>query len=292
MVYEWAYKLGIPRGGDTVIYTGALYQLLPYIRALASYLSKLEETAGVTVFLRVARKLGLEDVLARTIARVSEEDIRRQYEILERIALLLRRAGVDYGYLYEDDVYPGTVLYLLGLEDELRDYAREVYGRLKALNVKMLITVDPHTTHLMKHVYREMVEGYDIQVKSYVEVLAERELTPIRNVNSTIVIHDPCYYARYLNVVEEPRKLLRRGGLIVKDVARSGRLTSCCGGPLEFITPRLAESITRLRLEELKSAGENIVTLCPICYLRFSIAGNGSVSISDLADYLYTIYGD
>ncbi len=292
VVYKWAYKLGIPRGGDTVIYTGALYQLIPYIRVFVDHLSRLEEVVGVTALLKLVRRLGIEEALTSLVTRVSEEDVRKQYEILEKIALLLRKAGVNYGYLYEDDIYPGTVLYLLGLESELRSYAKEVYERLKFLGVKTLITLDPHTTHLMKYVYREIVDGYDIRVRSYIEVLGERLLSPVRKINVTTTIHDPCYYARYLGLVDEPRKLLEMGGVTIEEASRGKRFTSCCGGPIEFIAPHLAESITRHRLEELEAVSKNIVTLCPICHLRFSMLRSEDTTIVDIVDYLYAIYGD
>jgi Fe-S oxidoreductase len=291
VVYKWAYKLNIRRGGETVLYTGALYQLLPYIKAVVSNLVKLEKTPVLPALFKVARGLGLQEVMSSVLLRVSEEELRGYYEILEKIAILLRKAGVDYGYLYEDDYYPGTLLYLLGLEEELKVYARNVYSRLKSLGVKVVITVDPHTTHLMRFVYRELIPEYDLHVKSYIEVLAESNLTPYKRVSTTVTIHDPCYYARYLNLADEPRMLLERGGIVVKDITRSRDRTVCCGGPLEFIAPRLAESIAAMRLEELRSASENIVTLCPICYLRFTLSGKEPSVIQDISYYLYAIYG-
>ncbi len=65
---------------------------------------------------------------------------------------------------------------------------------------------------MLRSVYPKLLPGYDIQVKNYLEVLAEKGL-PLRNaLGSELVIHDPCVFARYENIVDEPRKLLRPRG--------------------------------------------------------------------------------
>ena len=41
---RWATGLDIPKGGDTVIYTGSMYQLLPYIIASVKSLQRFENS--------------------------------------------------------------------------------------------------------------------------------------------------------------------------------------------------------------------------------------------------------
>ncbi len=37
-----------------------------------------------------------------------------------------------------------------------------------------MITIDPHTTNMLRSVYPKLLPGYDVEIKTYLEVLAER----------------------------------------------------------------------------------------------------------------------
>jgi hypothetical protein len=41
---RWAEGLNLPKGGETVIYTGLMYQLIPYIEAMSKAQEKIEDT--------------------------------------------------------------------------------------------------------------------------------------------------------------------------------------------------------------------------------------------------------
>ena len=49
---KWAKGLDIPKGGETIIYTGHMYQLLPYINASVRNLERFEDSFfGKLIFL-------------------------------------------------------------------------------------------------------------------------------------------------------------------------------------------------------------------------------------------------
>ena len=58
-----------------------------------------------------------------------------------------------------------------------------------------------------------------------------------------MAIHDPCFYGRYLDFSEVPRKVLRSLGSSYVEVAGCGAFTSCCGGPAESVSPALTREI-------------------------------------------------
>src|ERR1019366_7846957 len=82
-----------------------------------------------------------------------------------------------------------------------------VAGILRKHGVREVITVDPHTTTMLRTVYPKLVDGYDVHVRSYLEVLAERGLPVGVPLSGTVAIHDSCVYARYEGIVDEPRRL-------------------------------------------------------------------------------------
>ena len=93
----------------------------------------------------------------------------------------------------------------------MAEHARKVYGVLRSHGVKDVITIDPHTTNMLRSVYPDLLDGYDLRVRSYLEVLAEREPDVRTPLSGEVAMHDSCVFARYENMVEEPRKLLPQG---------------------------------------------------------------------------------
>lgn len=289
---KWAKGLDIPRGGKTVIYTGLMYQLLPYITASVRNLERFEDSFwGKFVF--VARYFNKILNVSKFMGFPSKADLTEYNQILRNIALLLRQAGVEFGYLHERELYSGALAYDLGADDAFRLHASKVYERLKQDGVQSLITVDPHTTNMLRTVYPRFIDGYDMHVRSYLEVLVERNMPAARKADADVVIHDSCVYARYENVIEEPRTLLDRAGYRVKELRDSKEMTHCCGGPVESLYPKLANRIGKKRVQQLENAGaQNAALMCPICLATLKKAGRAKIQITDISNLLAEAYCD
>lgn len=288
--YKWAEGLGIAKGGKTVLYTGGLYQLVPYIEKVVGRLEGLEKRRGSGILLKMGRTLSKFVNLTDLVTRVPESKLEKYYNVLRDITFLLKASGAEFGYLYEDDMYSGALLYELGLEDEFKEHAVTVYEKFKKLGVRKLITVDPHTTHIVRSIYPQFIEGFNIEVESYLEILYERGIEPSMLIHRSVVLHDSCLYCRYENVIKQPRELLKMAGVKLLEPDRSGRLTYCCGGPIEVLSPSLSKRIARERVEELSSISSEIVACCPICMANLSRASDGEVSIEDISAYLSQAY--
>ena len=286
-VYSWAIPLGLPRSGRVHLYTGALYQLMPYIERLGRYLESLEGSRSAAAILRLARALIAAPRFTRALLSPEPEALERPRAILSRIARFLGAAGYYVAYPYERDLYSGVLLYDMGLDDAFAEVASRVYRALKEAGAEEIVTVDPHTTHVMRSVYPKYVDGYDLEVRNYLEVLSEAVDSGrlrLRPRVREVVIHDPCFYARYEGIIEEPRRILRAAGVEVREPRRSGRMTYCCGGPVESISPRLASKIAETRLSELREESKTVVVMCPICYANLSRANRLGLRIIDIAE--------
>jgi len=287
---KWARGLGIPHGGRSVIYTGHMYQLVPYINASVANLERFEDSfLGQFVFLaRYANRLFN---ISRLMAIPSKADVAEYNEIMRSIALLLIEAGVEFGYLYESERYAGALAHDMGANEVFEEHARNVYSVLKGNGVENVITVDPHTTNMLRSVYATVIEGYDIGVKSYLEVLAEKDMKPARVMDADVVIHDSCVYARYEDVVEEPRRLLEKAGYRIKEPRDSKGLAHCCGGPVESLYPKVANRIGEKRVRQLTDAGGHTAALmCPICLATLKKAASPEIEIVDIASLLAKAY--
>jgi Fe-S oxidoreductase len=282
----WARGLDLPRGGETVLYTGHMYQMVPAIDAMSWELSLLENSF-LTKFFGIGRFINKFINLSFFMGlAASPKKMRHSEEVLRDIVELLRGAGAKFGYLYEDEFYAGALLYDDGLDDAFGKHARRVATHLKKLGVRRLITVDPHTTHMMREVYPRFVKDYDIKVQNYLEVLAETHPEAAKPVNGEVVVHDSCVYARYENISEQPRELLRAAGITVLEPKQFGKSTHCCGGPLESLFPAEAHRISGNRVEQLEAEGKNVVTMCPFCWVNLSKAAGERLVINDIASTL------
>ena len=288
---KWAKDLKLPFGGETVIYTGNMYQLMPYTASMSSMVAKLDGS-WITKTMGLGRIVNKFVNISWFMAFPGRKQVQENNNRLRNIARLLRSAGVDFGYLYDKELYAGALVHEHGMEEVFRDHVKTVYDRLKKYGVKRVITVDPHTTNVMRTVYPGIVENFDIEVKSYIEVLAELAPEPERMIDRQVIVHDSCVYARNEDLIDQPRTLLERAGFRIVNPENSGRLTLCCGGPVESLFPKKAGEIASTRVEQLKAGGGNdVVTMCPVCHLNMSHAAkDNGLSLSDLSDYLAEAY--
>ena len=286
----WSKGLNIPNGGETVLYTGQMYQLIPSIDAMAGQMALFENSVITKLFglgRFVNKFINLAFFMSLTASKAMQQE---NDQVLRNIAGMLRKADVEFGYLYDQDIYSGALIYDEGMDESFASHARRVFETFRRNGVRRVITVDPHTTNILRDVYPKFIKDFDIEVKSYLEVLAEKNLSVVREQSKGLVIHDSCVYARYEGTIEQPRRLLTNAGVTVKEPELHGRSTYCCGGPIESLFPSKAHEIAKNRVDQLRDEGENIVTMCPICQVNLRKAAEGSCRINDISEALADAY--
>jgi Fe-S oxidoreductase len=290
---KWTEGLGLPRGGETVLYTGMMYQLIPYIEGLVKAEIKFGDS-WLGKYTGLGRKVNQFVNVSAFMARPSAEERARYDQVPINVVHLLRKADVQFGALYEDDLYSGALAYDLGLDEVVVDHAQKVLAAFRKHGVKRVITIDPHTTTMLRSVYPKILKGYDLEVKNYLEVLAENGFGSnghsARQLGGEVVLHDSCVFARYEGVVDEPRELLAAAGLTLRDPENSGRQTWCCGGPVESLYPTKAAANAEKRVAQLRNAASDAVTMCPMCFVNLSNAAGSTMRFKDISDYLREAY--
>ena len=287
---KWAQGLGIPRGGETIIYTGHMYQLIPAITALAGKMAFFEDS-WITKFFGLGRFANKFVNLSWFMARTDPRQTDHYNNILRNIARLLQGAGVEFGYLYEEEMYSGALVHDEGVDDAFVRHARRVVEVFKRNGVKSVITVDPHTTNMLRSVYPKYCDGFDLEVKSYLELLAESNCEVSRSLDIDVTIHDSCVYARYEDTVMQPRQLLTRAGAVLREPENAGKLTHCCGGPIESFFPGKARAIAAKRMQQLAAPKGAIVAMCPICLVNLKHAAKEmNTDVADISELLVEAY--
>jgi len=276
-INNWWKNSTVKKDGDTLLFTGLMYQLVPYIKATTKYLEKYEDTPK-------ADYIGLGKFIPKSLASLAlnmiaaPEDKEACNEILGNIVKILQSSDVPFGYNPDLDDYSGVLLYDLGDQESFVKHATYVAKKLKDAGIRKLITVDPHTTYAMKVLYPKYT-GISFKVQTYFELAKLKG----QGDPTEVTLHDPCFYGRYLNLADVPVKLLSGLGVSCLPINNSGAFTSCCGGPAESISPKLAEEVGLRRLEELQSTGKNIVAMCPICLANLQKVG---AEVEDLSSVL------
>ena len=269
---EWAQD--VPRGGGTVIYTGCMYQVTPVSDLFNRALPILSKVKGAEKLYPLA-----------SILKPTNMQKERANRVLRSIASMLKRNGVQFNYLYEDEPYSGTVLLELGYVDEFAQYAKRVKGHLEKHQVRRLITVDPHSYYAFSR-YKEFVP-FDVEVVNYLELVKDLGT----RVKGEYVIHDSCLYSRFLGIRENYRSLLNNAGVKLReDPFVTGPLTSmCCGAPIGPVRRDESQKIASYRAYQLNQLGDKLIVVCPLCYLALSPYFKGEVV--DLAELAYNELG-
>lgn len=304
---HWTRGLELRRGGATVLYTGQMYQLVPYIERLVAAEQQLADSP-LARFTGLGRRVNRIVNVSAFMGRPSRTERERSEEAPRRVVALLRGAGVEPGCLFEDDLYSGTLAYDLGLDELVAAHARRVQAVLRRHGVRTAITIDPHTTHMLRTIYPTLLDGWDVDVRSYLEVLAGA-LAPADALTAApfaspppapvsgsgaaaVALHDSCVYARHEGVVEEPRRLLAAAGVAVLEPEQAGKFTWCCGGPAEALFPERALATAQQRVAQLRAVSSECVTMCPLCLVNLSKAADGAVRFRDIAEVLLDARGD
>jgi Fe-S oxidoreductase len=301
---KWAKDLKLPKEAETVFFAGCGYQYTKKLESLMSLIRGLDKSVvGAELPMAMAglqKKIGLDlgGMYGKVMGRGGDADA----EPLLDAVKVLKGLGVQFGYLGEDEPCCGGLLYYIGMQKDFAKRAQGVYQTLKSHGVKRMIGMVPSCTYAMRSLIPPHVPGYDIEVKHFSEVVAEKvgsvQMRYPKEVK--VAYHDPCQMARYLGLSEEPRRILRAiKGIDLVDAAwTAGEWSTCCGGGggFEAVFPELSHLLAVNRARELSETGAQIiVTNCPGCIMQLK-AGlkemkNDEVEVLDLAQVVAAAMG-
>jgi len=301
---KWAKDLKLPKEAETVFFAGCGYQYTKKLESLMSLIRGLDKSVvGAELPMAMAglqKKIGLDlgGVYGKVMGRGGDAEAQPLIDAVN----VLKGLGVQFGYLGEDEPCCGGLLYYVGLQKDFAQRAQEVYKKLKSHGVKRIIGVVPSCTYTLRTLVGPHVNGYDIEVKHFVEVVSEKmDSVPMRFPREVkVTYHDPCQMSRYLGLANEPRKVLKgiKGIELVDAAWTAGEWSTCCGGGggFEAVFPELSHVLAVNRAKELAETGaEIIVTSCPGCIMQLKGGlkelKNDKVEVLDLAQIVAAAMG-
>ena len=296
----WVKDLNLAKEAEYIFFAGCGYQHMKYVEGMMGALKSagkmgmgMDKVVGIG---KIFSKVGID--LTNITAKITASKDDPYTPVLTSSINVLRKLGVDVGYLHEEEPCCGSPIYYAGFEDDYAEHAKENYKVFKSFGVKKLIGLVPGCTSALRNVYPKYVDGYDLEVQHVLEVVAKRlketGIKPKLKDEMRVAYHDPCQLSRYLEITDEPREIIRSiegVELIDPDPEQCGRWSTCCGGGgLEATHPELSERVGKKRAEELLQTGASvIISNCPACDMQLTKVIkklDSKVKVVDLVKFL------
>ena len=193
---------------------------------------------------------------------------------------ILDKLGLSYEVLGEDEVCCGDCAYRTG--------ANQVFEQMKELNIKAfeekksrnILTICPHSYDIFTKNY--FAETNDFQVKPLIvflcELLEKGEIKPEKQLDISVTLHDPCFFARHNGIISELRELINSiPGIQLVEMEHNGVKSICCGGGGGgvFMDRKKGKRLSEIRINEaIRTKTDTMITACPICAAMFDDAVN------------------
>jgi dimethylglycine catabolism B len=195
------------------------------------------------------------------------------------------RTGLEHAKIVEaPQACAGYPLLAAGHRDLFRWHAGRVAAAMRGFK-KVAINCSA-----CLYAIREQYAAEGVQVRAEVVSTADVLAPAAANLacqlqRKSVYYHDPCYHARYNDVIEAPRRALAQ--LVeVREFGWSKQDTECCGGGglLPKTMPLVADQMAKRRLAEVHATGGGmVVTSCATCAFMLKRNAPASVEVTNLA---------
>lgn len=223
----------------------------------------------------------------------------RYMKVVKRCVEIFKKAGIKFAVLGGEESCCGDPGRKLGNEYLYDMLARQNVETMNGYGVKNIVTSCPHCFNTISKDYVQI--GGNYSVKTHTEVILglikSGQLKLSKPLEGNYAYHDSCYLARYNNICEEPRDVIKETGLKLVEFERRGIKGFCCGGGggnmfLEEHAPRMNETrITQIIEDKSVKDLKGVAVACPFC-LTMMVDGTKTfnredLEVKDVAELVY-----
>ena len=187
---------------------------------------------------------------------------------------ILKLAGYDFKIL-KNEPCCGEYVYSAGKIDLAKQIFEENIKLFKKIGVKNLVVTCGGCLYAFDKVYRIYFKDFDLKVRHIVDLIYELEekgKIKLKPLNKAITYHDPCRVGRkYKNgpLFSEPRALLKKCGLEIKELSTNPEESPCCGAGsgIRGVDSSICINIGKELFNKVET--KEIVSSCPLCVFNF-----------------------
>jgi Fe-S oxidoreductase len=195
----------------------------------------------------------------------------RAQKIAVALVRLLRRAGVEFGILGDEEPCCGEAVLSVGHKHYFAEVAAQTTKIFKDWDVSQLVTISPHCYDVFRNHYPSHAgEFQPLHYTQYLsKLIAEGRLKLEQPLDLKVTFQDPCYLGRINGEYNAPRQTLGSiPGIELIEMENTSTDGLCCGGGggrMWLETP-LGERFSDLRVEQAVNTGADLLaTACPFC---------------------------
>lgn len=198
---------------------------------------------------------------------------KRNQAVARNFITICNAAGIKVGILGKEEKCCGEPVRKLGNEYLYQMTATENIELIKAYNVKKIVTTCPHCFNTLARDYKDL--GLDIPVEhysTYINTLLGTDKLKLTPQPFSFTYHDSCYIGRYMDILEQPRNILKQAGGNLTEMEKSGYDSFCCsaGGGRIIAEEKLGSKISEMRIKMAVDTGAPLlVSNCPFCLTMF-----------------------
>jgi len=218
---------------------------------------------------------------------------KRNQEIARNFIRICNAAGIKVGILGKEEKCCGEPARKLGNEYLYQMLATENIDLIKAYGVKKIVTTCPHCFNTLARDYKEM--GLDVPIEhytTYINGLLNGNSLKLAQQRFDFTYHDSCYLGRYMDILDEPRAILKAAGGKLTEMTKSGMGSFCCsaGGGRILAEEKIGTKISEARVAMAReTAAPLLISNCPFCLTMFEdgikTGGHeGALVVRDLAE--------
>jgi len=224
---------------------------------------------------RILEEGGKADVLIHTCCTACYDP--RIMPLARNLVRVLEAAGVDYGFIGEEEKHCGSEARRLGEEGLFEYFDEENTELFGKYDVNRIVCLSPHCFNSFKNEYQNI----PVPVHHYTELVAglieDKKLEFSKEIGAQVVFHDPCYLGKKNNIFDEPRYILSQmPGVETAEFFRSKERSLCCeggGGKMWVESESKEQRLAETRIMDAKDLGAKIVAVsCPFCLLTLEDA--------------------